>query len=87
MKKKSRDSISQEVSSLEDIAQVLENMKFRKHFGGVDEQDVWEKIRCLDEMYRKVFLIQEQKYRLMLGMKRRKKEIHKNVSSGGTGDE
>ena len=81
-----QDCTPQEVSSLEDISRMLEKLQFRKHFGGVDEQDVWEKIGCLDEMYRKVFFIQEQKYRLLLGMKRREKGIHKDVS-GGTGDE
>lgn len=67
------------ISSLEDISYVLKTIRFKKHFGGIDEQDVWEKIRYLDEMYRKVFFIQEQKYRLLLEIERQKIETQMDV--------
>ena len=54
------------ISSLEDIAGALGKIRFKKAFRGVDEEDVWKNIKLLDEMYRKVFFIQEQKYRLLL---------------------
>lgn len=37
---------------METIAQWLEEVRFRKKFfGGVDEQDVWKKIKELNHMY------------------------------------
>ena len=37
-----------------EISQYLKNLKFKKNFiGGLDEEDVWKKIRKLDEMYQK----------------------------------
>lgn len=54
-----------EITSLEDIAEVLEKIQFKRTFGGVDKQDVWEKIKALDGMYRKLYFIQEQRYSLI----------------------
>ena len=49
-------------SSVKDIAHVIETMQF----GLVDEQEVWDKLLILDEMYRRVFFIQEEKFRMQL---------------------
>ena len=41
----------------EKIAGFLQKIKFRKRiFGGVDEKDVWTKIRELNDMYRQALL-------------------------------
>ena len=40
-------------SSVKDIAHVI-------------EQEVWDKLLILDEMYRRVFFIQEEKFRMQL---------------------
>lgn len=38
----------------EEIKNYLENLKFkRKVFGGLDEEDVFKKIKKLDELYQK----------------------------------
>ena len=42
-------------SSVKDIAHVIETMQFHRIFGLVDEQEVWDKLLILDEMYRRVF--------------------------------
>ena len=47
-------------SSVKDIAHVIETMQFHRIFGLIDEQEVW------DEMYRRVFFIQEEKFRMQL---------------------
>jgi tRNA U34 5-carboxymethylaminomethyl modifying enzyme MnmG/GidA len=53
--------------SLEEIAQFIEKMKFRKSLiGGVDEQSVWKKIDDLNNEYKSVFEEQEVKYRTLL---------------------
>ena len=40
-------------SSVKDIAHVIETMQFHRIFGLVDEQEVWDKLLILDEMYRR----------------------------------
>ena len=53
--------------SLEDIAEFINKMKFRKSLiGGVDEQSVWKKIEDLNNEYKSVFDEQETKYRTLL---------------------
>ena len=53
--------------SLNDIAQRIKNMRFkRKLFGGVDEEDVWDQIKQLDEDYRNLFLLQQKLYQMEL---------------------
>ena len=47
-------------SSVKDIAHVIETMQFHRIFGLIDEQEVW------DKMYRRVFFIQEEKFRMQL---------------------
>jgi hypothetical protein len=38
----------------EEIEKYLKNLKFKKNiFGGLDEADVWKKIKKLDELYQK----------------------------------
>lgn len=54
------------VQSVEDIANVIEMMQFHRTFGLVDEQEVWDKFLILDEMYRRVFFIQKEKFRMQL---------------------
>lgn len=39
---------------------------FTTELGLVDEQEVWDKLLILDEMYRRVFFIQEEKFRMQL---------------------
>lgn len=49
-------------TGMEEIAQKLKKLKFRKKtFGGVDERDVWKKMASLQEDYRNVFLIQHER--------------------------
>lgn len=55
------------VRNLDDIAQYLKTVKFRKKMlGGLDEMDVWKKIRLLDEMYQQLYLLQDAKYQALL---------------------
>jgi hypothetical protein len=55
------------VRTLDDIAQYLKTVKFRKKMlGGLDEMDVWKKIRLLDEMYQQLYLLQDAKYQALL---------------------
>ena len=60
---------------LDEIAGMLENLKFKKALLGVDELDVWSKIKSLDEMYHKLYIAQEIKYRTLL-------EEYKTVLTG-----
>lgn len=53
-------------SSLEGIAQKLEKLRFRKAIWGVSEQDVWRKIRRLDQMYCGLYRDQEVRYQQLL---------------------
>lgn len=58
---------SRSVNNLEDIAEYLKNLKFRKRtLGGLDELDVWKKIRALDEMYQQLYRAQEIKYSALM---------------------
>lgn len=54
-------------SSVKDIAHVIETMQFHRIFGLVDEQEVWDKLLILDEMYRRVFFIQEESFAAIKG--------------------
>ena len=45
---------------------LLKLCNFYRIFGLVDEQEVWDKLLILDEMYRRVFFIQEEKFRMQL---------------------
>lgn len=53
--------------NLEDVAEFLKKMKFKKvTFGGLSEKDVWKKIEKLNEEYRSVFAVQEAGFRSLL---------------------
>ena len=53
--------------NLEDIADFLKQLKFKKvTIGGLSEKDVWRKIEKLNEEYRSVYAIQEAKYKALL---------------------
>lgn len=53
--------------SLEEIAEFIKKMKFRKSLiGGVDEKSVWKKIDDLNNEYKSVFDAQEVKYQTLL---------------------
>lgn len=54
-------------NSLNEIQEHIQNIKFkRKTLGGLDEADVWEKIRALDADYQNVFKLQYHYYKLKL---------------------
>ncbi len=77
-----------EITCLEDIAEALKLLRFKKALFGLDERDVWAKLRRLDEMYAGLYKAQELKYRALL---EEREEIIKRYSdglkSGGNGDE
>lgn len=51
-----------------EVADHIKKMKFRrKLFGGVDEEDVWKKIRDLDLDYQNLYRSLELKYKRALG--------------------
>lgn len=53
--------------SLEEIAEFIKKMRFRKSlFGGVSENSVWKKIDDLNNEYKSVFDAQEVKYQTLL---------------------
>lgn len=80
--KEEHTSDSKSVTSLGDIAKALEHMRFRKAFRGVSEEDVWRKIKELDEMYRKIYDLQEQKYRTLLDVRRRLHVENQKTTAG-----
>lgn len=50
-----------------EIAQWLENVRFRKKFfGGVSEQDVWKKINELNEMYEEALKAERIRYEITI---------------------
>lgn len=54
-------------NSLNEIADKINKMKFKKKlFGGVDEADVWRKIRELDADYQNIFKLQYNYYKIRL---------------------
>lgn len=55
---------AEKVTSLSGIAEMIEKMQFRKHLGGVDETDVWNKIEILDAMYRRVLYREQERHRI-----------------------
>lgn len=53
-----------ESRTLEDVAQYIKKMRFRKKlFGGLDEADVWRQIELLHHEYEAVFIAQEIKHK------------------------
>ena len=57
--------------SLQSIADALKRLKFKKSLFGVNEQDVWKKIRRLDAMYQELYQMQEIKYKALINDKDR----------------
>ena len=67
-------------TNMDEISKHINEMKFKKKlFGGVDEKDVWEKIKQLDADYQNIFKLQQQLYRMEI--KKAKQRI-KNDKSG-----
>lgn len=53
--------------SMEDIAAVMKEMRFRKKiFGGVDEADVWRQLEKLQSEYRSAFEAQQEQSRALI---------------------
>ena len=53
--------------TMQDIAQALSAMKFRKKaFGGVDEADVWRQLEALQRTYQQVYDEQAAYYQALL---------------------
>lgn len=53
--------------TMQDIAQALSAMKFRKKtFGGVDESDVWKQLESLQRLYQQVYDEQAAYYQALL---------------------
>lgn len=54
-------------SNMEEIAQKLKKLRFRKKMiGGVDERDVWKKLEYLQADYRNAFLIQHERDKALI---------------------
>ncbi len=70
--------------TMEDIAQALEGMKFRKKWmGGVDEADVWRKLEELQKLYQKVYDEQAAYYQGLLDERDRALLRLRNRKNGG----
>ncbi|MCH3972152.1 MAG: hypothetical protein LKE53_05205 [Oscillospiraceae bacterium] len=53
--------------SMEEIAALLKEMKFRKKtFGGVEEADVWKQLKSLQLEYQSAFDAQAERYEALL---------------------
>ena len=60
--------------TMQDIAQALAGMKFRKKaFGGVEEADVWKKLEDLQRLYQQVYDEQAAYYQALLGRARHRR--------------
>ncbi len=67
--------------TMQDIADALSAMKFRKKmFGGVEEADVWRKLESLQRTYQEVYDQQAAYYQALLDQ--RDREL-KWMKSGG----
>ena len=54
------------------IAEWLKTVKFRKQMiGGISEQDVWQKIEQLNEMYEKALSAERARYDALLAKQRK----------------
>lgn len=66
-------------NSLNEIQDHIQKLKFkRRPLGGLDEADVWEKIRALDADYQNVFKLQHHYYKLKL---QRIEDTYKNAKA------
>lgn len=67
--------------TMQDIAEALSAMKFRKKmFGGVEEADVWRQLEALQRTYQEVYDQQAAYYQALLDQ--RDREL-KRLKSGG----
>lgn len=67
--------------TMQDIAEALSAMKFRKKmFGGVEEADVWRQLEALQRTYQEVYNQQAAYYQALLDQ--RDREL-KQLKSGG----
>ncbi len=67
-------------TNMDEITKHIKEMKFKKKlFGGVDEKDVWAKIRQLDADYQNLFKLQQQLYRMEI---KKAKQSIKNDKGG-----
>lgn len=67
--------------TMQDIAEALSAMKFRKKmFGGVEETDVWRQLEALQRTYQEVYDQQAAYYQALLDQ--RDREL-KQLKSGG----
>lgn len=67
--------------TMQDIAEALSAMKFRKKmFGGVEEADVWRQLEALQRTYQEVYDQQAAYYQALLDQ--RDREL-KRMKSGG----
>ncbi|HHU08276.1 MAG TPA: hypothetical protein GXZ59_08050 [Clostridiaceae bacterium] len=56
-----------ENENIREISKWLENLRFRKQFfGGVSEEDVWKKIRELNDMYQASLRDERTRYDTMI---------------------
>jgi hypothetical protein len=70
--------------NMDDIAEVLKTLKFRKQlFGGVSERDVWKQLEKLQAEYRSAYEKQQERYEVLL--KEREEQI-KLLQSGRQGE-
>ena len=67
--------------TMQDIAEALSAMKFRKKmFGGVEEADVWRQLEALQRTYQEVYDQQAAYYQALLDQRDR---VLKQLKSGG----
>ena len=67
--------------TMQDIAEALSAMKFRKKmFGGVEEADVWRQLEALQRTYQEVYDQPAAYYQALLDQRDR---VLKQLKSGG----
>lgn len=70
--------------SMEDIAEVFKNLRFRKKMiGGVDERDVWKKLEMVQKEYRSLYDVQKAGYEARLQERDEKIASLEKQFSGG----
>lgn len=73
------------MKTMQDIADALSAMKFRKKaFGGVDEADVWKKLEALQQTYQLVYDEQAAYYQALLD--EREEALARVMGRRGGGD-
>lgn len=70
--------------TMQDIAQALADMKFRKKtFGGIEEADLWRKLESLQNLYQQVYDEQAAYYQALLDQKQQQLDQLKAREQGG----